>query len=504
MMVEPAMLKILLVISLVGMCAMCAGKVSTAVREPAVAGQFYPSDPRELAAMVSGQLAKVSGLPTIDGRIIALIVPHAGLVYSGPIAAYGYKLLENSGVKKVILCGPSHRIPFRGLSVYGPDITWRTPLGMVPCDNDLCRAFLARDAGFDTIPEAQAYEHCLEVQLPYLQTVLKDFRIVPIIMGNQDHQTITHLADALAAVPFDSQTVMISATDWQHYRPASEGYRLDSAGIDCIEHLDADRLQTYLDNGRTEACGGGPTVAVIRAAVARGANKAIILKYGDSGDMSGDRSSVVGYVAAVLYKSGNAHQVIDPEAKKAEASPATGPSAAEKKTLIGIARKTIEAQLAGGPGPKFEGLTEYLKQPGAAFVTLEKHGRLRGCIGLTAAMQPLYETVAYCALQAAFSDPRFDPVTADEMPDIRIEISILTPLQRVKSLDEIQVGRDGLMISKGMYRGLLLPQVATEYGWDRETFLRETCQKAGLPDDAYLSKDALIQKFQAIVFNEEE
>ncbi len=397
--------------------------------------------------MVAGHLAKVFGLPTIDGQIIALIVPHAGLVYSGPIAAYSYKLLENSGVKKVILCGPSHRIPFQGLSVYGPEMTWRTPLGMVPCDNDLCRAFLARKNGFDTIPEAQAYEHCLEVQLPYLQTVLKDMRIVPIVMGAQDHQTIKSLADALAAVPIDNQTIMISSTDWQHYRPASAGYRLDSVGMDCIEHLDADRLEKYLAEGRTEACGGGPTVSVIRAAVARGANKAVILKYGDSGDMSGDKSSVVGYVAAVLYKSNGAHKAIDPEAKKAEAPPTTGPTMAEKKKLIEIVRKTIETRLAGRPDPTFEGLTEYLKQPGAAFVTLEKRGQLRGCIGLTAAVQPLYETVAYCALQAAFSDPRFNPVTSDEMKDIKIEISVLTPLQRVNALDEIQVGRDGLMIS---------------------------------------------------------
>ncbi|MDD4052356.1 MAG: AmmeMemoRadiSam system protein B, partial [candidate division Zixibacteria bacterium] len=309
---------------------MSAGKVSTAVREPAVAGQFYPSDPRELTVMVAGHLAKVTDLPKIDGQIIALIVPHAGLVYSGPIAAYGYKLLENSGVKKVILCGPSHRIRFQGLSVYGPEITWRTPLGMVPCDNDLCRAFLSRKNGFDTIPEAQAYEHCLEVQLPYLQTVLKDVRIVPIVMGNQDDKTIKELADALATVPFDNQTIMISATDWQHYHPASEGYRLDSAGIDCLEHLDADRLEEYLAEGRTEACGGGPTASVIRAAVARGANKAALLKYGDSGDMSGDKSSVVGYVAAVLYKSDGVQKTIDPEAKKAEAPPTTGPSAAEK------------------------------------------------------------------------------------------------------------------------------------------------------------------------------
>lgn len=492
----------LTVIILVGMCTMSAGNISTAVREPAVAGQFYPSDSTELSMMATGHLEKVTGLPKIDGRIIALIVPHAGLVYSGPVAAYAYKLLENSGIRKVILCGPTHRVRFQGLSVYGPDITWRTPLGMVPCDNDLCRAFLTRKGGFEILPEAHTSEHCLEVQLPYLQTVVKDLRIVPIIMGMQDHRTIKELADALAAVPFDGQTVIISATDWQHYRPAGQGSKLDSAGMVCLEQLDGDRLEQLLAEGKTEACGGGPTVAVVKAAVARGADRAVILKYGDSGDITGDKSSVVGYIAAVLYESDKSEKDDQSETTKIEIRTIAGPTDEDKKKMLSIARRTIEAQLAGKPAPSFDDLSDYLKRPGAAFVTLEKSGRLRGCIGLTEPIKPLYETVAYCALQAAFSDPRFHPLTPDEMKDVSIEISVLTPLQKVTSPDEIKVGRDGLMISRGMYRGLLLPQVATEYGWDRDTFLRETCRKAGLPDDAYKAPDAVIQKFQAIVFHE--
>lgn len=496
------MYRSLVVIFLVGMWTMSTGKVSTAVREPAVAGQFYPSDATELSMTVTVHLDQVTDLPKIDGRMIALIVPHAGLIYSGPIAAYAYKLLENSGIKKVILCGPTHRVRFRGLSVYGPDITWRTPLGMVPSDNELCRAFLARKGGFQVLAEAHNAEHCLEVQLPYLQTVVKDLRIVPIIMGGQDHQTIKELADALAAVPFDNQTIMVSATDWQHYRPAAQGSKLDTAGMLCLEQLDGDRLEKYLAEGKTELCGGGPTVAVIKAARTRGADKAVILKYGDSGDITGDKSSVVGYVAAVLYESDKSEKDDLSETTKIEVRKSEGPSGEDKKTMLSIARTTIEAQLAGKPSPSFTGLSEYLQRPGAAFVTLMKHGQLRGCIGLTEAVKPLYETVAYCALQAAFSDPRFHPLAPDEMKDVEIEISVLTPLQTVTSLDEIKVGRDGLMISRGIYRGLLLPQVAAEYGWDRETFLRHTCQKAGLPEDAYKSKDAVIQKFQAIVFHE--
>ncbi len=484
------------------LCVMCARDISTAVREPAVAGQFYPADSGELAQMIADHLAKASPLPKIDGRIIALIVPHAGLVYSGPIAAYSYKLLEGSSVNKVILCGPSHRYRFDGMSVYGPGVQWRTPLGLVTCNDQLCRALVDKHKGFSVLAAAQAQEHSLEVQLPYLQTVLEDFTFVPITMGSQDALTIGQLAAGLEALPFDSQTILIAATDWQHYMPASVGSKLDSAGMECIRNLDPDRLEEYLATDKTQACGGGPMVAVIKAAMAKGANRALILKYGDSGDITGDKSSVVGYVAAVLYKARDdkgSKAAKEPEEAVPEKMLLTD---ADKQELLKIARRTIETYLKTGNTPDFGKVSENIARPGAAFVTLEKQGQLRGCIGQTVAATPLYQTVAYCAIQAAVDDPRFLPVTEAEFKDIHIEISVLTPLQRVRSFDEIKVGRDGLMIFKGAGRGLLLPQVATDYGWDRDEFLRQTCHKAGLPPEAYLSKDAEIYKFQAIIFGE--
>jgi len=468
---------------------------SATVRQPAVAGLFYPADRPSLQQMVSSHLKAASLQPQIDGQIIALIVPHAGLIYSGPVAAYSYDLLQNSHINKIILCGPSHRYGFEGISVYEPDVKWRTPLGDVPCNDSLCH-YLLKFKGIDVIPEAQLMEHSLEVQLPYLQTVLKAFTIVPVTMGRQDNQTVSLLAEALAGIPFDDSTVMISATDWQHYRSAAEGHVLDSAGMECIKALDANRLQKYLAEGKTEACGGGPTAAVIRAAVAKGANRVKILKYGDSGDITGKKDSVVGYVAAVLYRSN--------DTKKNNVDGKTTLSDPDKKELLQIARRTIEAYFKHGTVPKLSTPSEYLNKPGAAFVTLTNQGQLRGCIGYTAAIEPLFQTVADCAVQAATADPRFrvNPITADELPDIHIEISVLTPLQKVQSLNEIQVGRDGLMIFKGSYRGLLLPQVATEYGWNREEFLQQTCRKAGLPADAYKSADAELYRFQAIVFDE--
>ena len=476
------------------------------IRKPAVAGAFYPGTAGELRQVVEGHLAGVRDLPEIDGRIMALIVPHAGLVYSGQIAAHAYKLLENSPVNKVILCGPSHRLRFDGLSVYGPGIQWETPLGTVPCDDDLSNRLLKFSDKINIVPEAHRQEHCLEVQLPYLQTVLSNFKIVPVIMGPQDPDNVKLLADALASLNLDSTAVMVASTDWQHYRPASEGWKYDSTGIQCLEDMDPDRLEKYLRAGKVEMCGGGSTVAVLKAAMAAGADRIKILRYGDSGDISGDKNAVVGYVAAVVYKASETKN----DSKKEKTEKAADMkeelekfelSDSDKTRLLQIARQTIENYLADGKIPEFE-VPENLKIPGAAFVTLEERDNLRGCIGHVVAVEPLYKTVAVCAVQAAVSDPRFPPVRPNELKDIHIEISVLTPQQKVESLEEIEVGRDGLVIAQGDRRGLLLPQVAVDYGWNRTEFLQHTCRKAGLPINAYKSPGTEIYKFQALIFGE--
>lgn len=484
----------LLIISVITLCGI---SLQATVRPPAVAGSFYPADPIQLTSLVHKHLAEAGPAETIDGELIALIVPHAGLVYSGPIAAYSYKLLGQAQPKTVILCGPSHRYPFRGLSVYGPAVEWLTPLGTVPCNDHVCQQLMGYDRRIGAIAAAHQQEHCLEVQLPYLQTVLSNFTIVPLLMGQPDHETVALLGDALKSLESDSKTVLIAASDWQHYHSAKEGWPLDSIGIECVQALDADRLENMLGVDKTEACGGGSVAAVMRAAVARGANRVKILKYGDSGDLTGDKSSVVGYLAAAIYKSTPAA----PQESKSSEKSDMYPAAADRTTLLKIARQSIDAHLSGKPLPRFE-VSDTLKSNGGAFVTLTKSGQLRGCIGYTEAFKPLWQCVSECAISAAVNDPRFPPVQLTELAGLHVEISVLTPLQRIKSFDEIKIGRDGLMISLGGRRGLLLPQVATDYGWTRDEFLQHTCQKAGLPFDAYKSPDAVIQKFQAVVFGE--
>jgi len=481
------------------------GESSATVREPAVAGSFYPGDSLSLDKVVRSHLKQASQADAIDGELIALIVPHAGLVYSGAVAAHSYKLLQDSPVESVILCGPAHRHGFEGISVYGPGIEWKTPLGIVKCDDKVCDQLLACDRQISVLEKAHRQEHCLEVQLPYLQTVLKDFRITPILMGYPDRATVDLLADALATLELSGPTVMVASTDWQHYRPASVGGKMDSLGIECLKQFDIARLERLLAEKKVEACGGGPMVAVLKAAVARGANRVKILKYADSGDISGDKSSVVGYLAAAIYKSKPGNEVNNEKQDKASSNSETSStfslSDSDRTTLLQIARKSIAGFLADRTIPDFD-VPDNLRQPGAAFVTLEREGHLRGCIGHTVAEEPLYRTVAVCAVQAAVSDYRFQQVQAGELDDLDIEISVLTPLERVESLEEIEVGRDGLMIELGDNRGLLLPQVATDYDWNRTEFLEHTCRKAGLPTDAYKSAEAVIYRYQALIFGE--
>ncbi|MEW6014607.1 MAG: AmmeMemoRadiSam system protein B [Candidatus Zixiibacteriota bacterium] len=487
--------------------------VTAEVRQPAVAGQFYPADRQALSAMVNEHLNKAIISEGIDGDIIALIVPHAGLVYSGQIAAHAYKLIEGKTFERVVLCGVSHRHRFQGLSVYGPGVTWKTPLGELSCDDTICQLMTGSFKGIEIIPQAHLQEHSLEVQLPYLQTVLSDFKIIPILMGYPDDVNTSLLEKALNGIPDTRRTILVASTDWQHYRSASEGWKLDSVGIECLMKIDADCLEKNLRDGKTEMCGGGAAVAVMRAAVNRGANRVMILKYGDSGDISDDKSSVVGYLAAVIYRSAEKSSMGESKVEGRPPSVSSGAASDSslfsewdltpevKRKLLSLARRSIQSYLENRALPAVDS-DKILDKRGAAFVTLTRNGHLRGCIGQTAASESISKTVAYCAVQAAFGDPRFVPVGPDELPQLHIEISILTPLEKIISLDEIEVGRDGLMITYGNSRGLLLPQVAVSYRWSREEFLVQLCRKAGIPSDSYRSPEAVIYKFGAIVFGE--
>ncbi len=465
------------------------------VRRPAVAGSFYPADAYILSHQVKEYLAQVPK-KEIPGEIIALVSPHAGYQYSGQVAAHSFQLIERMKFDAVVVVAPSHRVAFSGASVYDRG-GYQTPLGVRPVEKELCQKLMKESTLIRFYPQAHGPEHSLEVQLPFLQEILGEFKLVPIVIGDQSYRSCEQVGQAIARTVKGKKALIVASTDLSHFHPYDVAVQKDRVILKAIEAFDPKQLSGDLESGKGEACGGGPVIAVMVAAKELGANRSQVLKYMNSGDVTGDRSGVVGYAAAVFYRSA-------PEPEKKDASRKAGISLGlteeEKKTLRKIAQSTIEGRIKGENPGKVEGLTDRLKEKRGAFVSLHKHGQLRGCIGLIQASKPLFIGVQEMAVAAAFNDPRFSPVGAKELKDLEIEISVLTPLERVKDIQEIEIGKHGLYIKKGFYSGLLLPQVATQYKWDRVTFLEETCRKADLQRNAWKEPDTEIYSFSADIF----
>ncbi|MBD3232857.1 MAG: AmmeMemoRadiSam system protein B [candidate division Zixibacteria bacterium] len=470
-------------------------------RRPVVAGQFYPIQKDELRNAVDDYLANVPDEQDIRGELVAIIVPHAGYVYSGQTAAYSYKLLENRPFDAVILVGVSHRYPFQGISVW-EEGKWITPLGEVEIDERIANELISASPLIKFVSLAHLHEHSLEVQLPFLQVVQPGVPIVPIVTGDRSKSSVDALAQAIADVAKDRNVLIVVSTDLAHYVSRDQAKAMDQKGIDCIKRLDSEEFISRLDSGDSQFCGGSGVAAVLKASKALGANNVDILHYYDSGYTTGDKSSVVSYLAAAITRKDKSQSEgrSDMTNEKTEFSL----TEEEKQTLLKIARDAIIKAVSGDKAnepPEIDDPVLHTKC--GAFVTITEAGQLRGCIGYTEAFKPLYQTVHECAISAALHDYRFMPLQPNELDNIHLEISVLSPLVKVENLEDIEVGKHGLMISLGSNRGLLLPQVATEYGWDRQTFLEHTCRKAGLPRDAYQAPNATLEYFTAEIFEEE-
>jgi AmmeMemoRadiSam system protein B/AmmeMemoRadiSam system protein A len=461
------------------------------IRPPAVAGAFYTADPDDLSAQIRGFLGNVPS-KKLPGAIAALIAPHAGYIYSGQVAAYAYKLIEGNTYDTVAVLAPSHRYPLRGASVY-PRGAYQIPLGLIPIDEDSAEKLIKGSELVTYVSHAHAEEHSLEVQLPFLKTVLGDFKLLPVVVGSYDLATCKALADALYQVLKDKSVLIVASTDLSHYHPYQKAVELDQIVIDSIKQFDPEGLLHAIASDRCEACGAGPMVTTMLLAQQLGATQSELLNYANSGDVSGDKSRVVGYMSAVFYKT-------TAPGKTTKGGIDLGLSDGEKDILHTIARTAIASKCLGHKYPAINIASNTLKEKRGAFVTLHKKGNLRGCIGYIRPQKPLHQTIREMALAAAFQDSRFKPVTQSELNDLEIEISVLTPLKKISSIDEIEVGKHGIYIMKDFHSGILLPQVATENSWDRETFLEHTCTKAGLPDTAWKEKNTEIYIFSADIF----
>lgn len=465
---------------------------SRQVREPAVAGSFYPGNEKELSLLVDEYLSNVNS-PEIKGSIKAIIVPHAGYEYSGQIAAYGFKTLVGKPIKRVALIGNSHQEYFDGISVWNAG-NFKTPLGKIAIDEDFADKLINSNPKIIFKESAHLKEHSLEVQLPFLQRVLsvsssRDWKIVPIILGNQGGIDI--LIDALRNLINDN-TLLIASSDLSHYPNYKDAQYSDNKVIQAILSGKRENLQKTISDLekqgipdlQTCACGQGAIEVVMGLT---GGSDVKSLKSANSGDLSrperADRNRVVGY-ASIAF--------IDNDSKLNEA---------EQKILLNLAKQTVENYVRTNKIIEIKKTNVNLNKHQGAFVTLKKHGDLRGCIGEFKADEPLYRVVINMAIAAATQDPRFNPVLEDELDDLEYEISVLSPLRKVDSWKEIEIGKHGVEIKQGMRRGVFLPQVATENNWDLNTFMNVLCtQKAGLPADCWKDPKTEIYVFTAQVF----
>ncbi len=475
------------------------------VKEPNVAGSFYPGEEAALKGMIEAYLKEATLGKEVPEDPLVLIVPHAGYIYSGPVAAYGFKSVQGRRYDTVAILAPSHFFSFRGAAVYREG-AFRTPLGDVTVDTATADALLAGMPGFlKEAPEVFEREHSLEVELPFLQSVLSGFKILPVIFGEAAFGDLEMLGSKLAMVLEGKKALLVVSTDLSHYKGYDAACALDRRTIDYILDGDAQGLWEEVSAGGGNCCGIKPVVAGMSYARARGAGKGTLLKYANSGDTAGDKSRVVGYASIAFSAGAAAHAQT---AAPASASPNRNNkedamlTRDDKERLIEIARRAIEARLAGREVSRTREGSAGLDLKRGAFVTLHKQGRLRGCIGLFTSSDPLYLVVAQMAVAAATQDHRFPPVSAAELKDIDIEISVLSEPKPIDDWKKIRLGVDGVIVRRAGASGVFLPQVATETGWDLETFLGQLCsQKAGLPWECYKDPATKLLTFQADVFS---
>ena len=487
----------------------CNGKATpqtkdVVVRPATQANRFYTGDARELSEEVDSFLALHKG--TIYNNVAALIVPHAGYYFSGNVAASAYMTIPtNKPYKRIFLLGPSHHEWLDGASVNTEADYYATPLGNIKVDHETCIELTKKDSVFSYQAKAHDREHCLEVQLPFLQRRFEEVPpIVPIIISTNDFQKLKRMAEVLKSY-FTDENLFVISSDFSHYPSYEDACEVDAKTGKAIETGDVEQfIATIEANARsgkrnlaTSACGEFPIITLML--MLDGQYDIKHLMYQNSGDIDNhDHSRVVGYHSFAFLRKEAGFTLTDADKKQLKEIALN--SIKDSLDGKGIAQPIVNSQLSNRIFSTLIPLGgRILNSKCGAFVSLHKHGHLRGCIGHFGEDVPLYEIVAEMARAAAFEDPRFTPVRREELNDIDIEISVLTPMRRIQSLDEFELHRHGIYIRKGYRSGTFLPQVADEVNWTKEEFVGHCSQdKAGLGWDGW--KDAELYVYEAIVF----
>lgn len=460
------------------------------IRKPAVAGSFYAGDAKELRQDVQNCFSRCKN-PLME-NVQAVIVPHAGYVFSGVTAASAFAAINpDAEYEHIFLLGPSHHVYLGKASVNIGASAYATPLGNVPVDTALCKDLMEKSDAITYAQEAHESEHCLEVELPFLQYHMKKIpSIVPIIIATQELTTLKKIADTLKPY-LNEKNLFVISSDFSHYPAYKDAEIVDgltkdsimTGKVEAFVNATLHNQELGIDHLATSACGMAP-IATLLMMTENDANiKPHHVMYCNSGDSPfGGKDKVVGYHSFVFTRETCGFDLTSEDRKK----------------LKSIAYHTIKATLEG---KKYEPgkLSDVLLTKCGAFVSLHKKGRLRGCIGHFGEDMPLYQVVEHMAKAAAFEDPRFYGVTMEELDDIDIEISVLTPMKRIQSIDEFELGKQGIFMRKGYHTGTFLPQVADEVSWSKEEFLGHCSQdKAGIGWDGW--KTAELYTYEAIVF----
>ncbi len=476
------------------------------IREPAVAGRFYPDSADELSKKINNYLDKAF-IESLPGKPIAIISPHAGYQYSGSVAAYGYKAIKDYKYKRVIVLAPSHYSRYRGASVLDVE-AYKTPLGLVKLNQGICNNLINNPPFIGTFKQAHKREHSLETQLPFLQTVLgSDFELIPILISRLSGEEFDFIADKLRPL-IDEDTLIVVSSDFTHY---GYGYdyvpfkkdveanikKLDYGAFERILALDFDGFIRYKKATGITVCGFMPITLLMKLLPDNVQGK--ILKYDTSGSILGDFNSSVSYASIVFTRNSEPPDII---------SDNNGLNNDERLTLLKVARETLESYVKERKKPDLNSgeyaLSPILKEKRGVFVTLNKNGNLRGCIGHIQPREQLVEAVMDNAINSSMNDGRFRPVSEDELAEIEIDISVLSPIKKISGADKFIPGEHGIIIRLGGMRAVFLPQVATEQGWGREETLSHLCNKAGLPSYAWKDEKMEFFVFTAEVFHEEK
>lgn len=466
------------------------------VRPPAVVGSWYPADPDVLREKVDRLLseAKPKGDPG-ETPVRGLLAPHAGYLYSGAPAASAFQVLRGRAYSRVVVIGPSHYRHFTGLAL--PEVThFATPLGEIPLDLE-AMGKLKDHPLFPKMDGAHRQEHAVEMMLPFLQRVLEPgWKLIPLVTGEMTPEEYAQAAEALRPLVGDRVLVVLSG-DFTHYGPnysylpfphndqlPEKLHELDQGAFDLFSRRDGSGLLAYARRTGINACALGPMLMFTHLMGEE--NKVFQLDYRTSGELTGNYANSVSYVAAVVT---GAHPLAQVEEEK---TPAAELSEASMHQLHRLANRSLALAVEKGAAavvPDYLarglGLGAEFQNKSGAFVTLKKGGELRGCIGTIPPVQPLFEAVAENAVNAALNDRRFSPVQASELEGMEVEVSVLSPLTPIDTLEKFELGKHGIVLSKQGRRAVFLPEVAVEQGWTREETLTQLALKAGLPPEAW-------------------